>query len=155
MEQEDNLKLMLGGFIAILVGVVLLGPIADSIAALDVTVPLLNNQSFAWPENNTRVAFDDNDVITSTVVAYANNTKMGLTTNYSVDGIGITILNRSAGTGEWDLFVYNVSYTHEGNEYVADKNSKTLLNITIIFFAIGIMAVGVLIVIKAFDKMDF
>ncbi len=156
---------MIGAFIVILVGVVLINSIADSVSELDDIIPLLNNQSFAWAGNNTLVKYNDADAIPSTVQAYHNGTKMGLNTNYSTDQYGIYILNQTAAAsvGVFDSAdiqgegtpIYNMTYTHEGDNYLNDSTSRTLMNLIIIFFALAILSVGYVIVMKAYDDMNF
>lgn len=157
--KENNLGLILGAFIVILVGVVLIQSIADSVSELDDTIPLTTNQSFTWQGNNTEVAFDDDDVITSTVVAYCNVSTLTLNENYTVSDAGISIINLTAGTGgvghTIQLCNFNMTYTHEGDNYVEDTTSRTMIGLVTLFFALAILIVGYVIVKKSYENMGF
>lgn len=133
MVNNDNLGLLLGGFISIIMGVIFLGVIADTVTSTT-TLDAVGNESFT--------AVTDSFVdLTNTpcpiVSEIRNNTGsvMVLDTDYfvrnDVCAINVTI---TAGT-------YFADYQFEGANYVNDRTSRVLISLIILFFAIAVMVI--------------
>ena len=156
----NQIGIIIGAFIVILIGVILLNSIADSISELDDVIGLSPNQTFTWPDNNTLTKFDNGeDVITSSVVVYCNYSKLTINQNYTVIPQGVYIINLSSTTNgmgaDMQLCVYNMSYNYEGVNYVSDSTARTLIGLCTLFFAVAILFVGYMVVMKSFKDFNF
>jgi len=155
--ENNNLGMLIGAFIIILVGVVLIGAIADSVSEMDDTIRLANNESLTWAGNDTAIALANADYILGSEIVY-NSSYGTLTsgTDYFMtrggDSSTITYTNVTADTYDTDKL--NITYTHEGDNYLDDSTSRNLLGLVILFFALAILAVGYNIVIKAYNNLN-
>ncbi len=93
-----------------------------------------------------------------TVVAYFGNSTVhtnlaGLAIDSDVNwssesgAIRINTLNFSDGN-------YEINYTYEGDMYVGNSAARSLLNLIVLFFAIGIMALAYIWVKKGLEQMQ-
>ena len=158
---NNNLGFLLGAFIIILVATVLIDSIADTVSELDDTVTLANNESITWPGNDTAFDLANDDIVTNSEIVYNQSHKLTRGTHYTMGSGTITFTNDSA-EGEDPAYDFtagsptlNITYTHEGDLYLDDTSSRTLIDLVIIFFALGILAVGYLIVKRGYDDMGF
>ena len=161
MESKNELGMLLGGFITILVGVVLVAALADNISTL-ADIDTVNNESVTISSGTGSTANDDLTSLTFFGNATINTDLAGITidteVNFTKAGTIIVSqdLNISVGSGHFNgSFAggsYNVSYINQGVNFVANTTARTLVKLTILFFAIAIMFVGVLIVKKGFAE---
>ena len=229
-EVKNGLSGIVGGFIGILVGIILIGVVADNISEFDDIVNVVNESLTISVTDTTitneSVTLDGSNQVQITAPVYSvtffgnitnstditginvgeevNFTKEGLIT---VDGgtvfpgsgpYNISYTTKTAGTGttsvtsgitSLDFFGnatisthitgiatgaeanlsstgtarvstynftagdYNVSYTHEGVNFVASKVSRTLVNLVIIFFALAVLAIAFLVTKNAFPEL--
>ena len=103
--------------IAILIAAVILGlgaTILNKMQATqtDAVASTITDQEFAWPGNNTEVAFDTGDlnrIITGSVLLLANGTAMEVNTNFTTTSVGVSVINTS-GNAVWDDYNFSMSY---------------------------------------------
>lgn len=145
---------MIGGFIIILIGVVLIGSIANSISELDDTIALTDNETLTWAGNNTAITLANDDIVSNSEVVYNNTHALTRTTDYTMTSSTITFINASDPAVAYDTDALNITYTHEGDNYLADSTSRSLINLVILFFALAILSVGYLMVKKGYDDMN-
>ena len=117
-QQQMNISSIGSIAIAILVAVVILGlgaTILQKIQATqkDTSVTVGDNDSFAWPGNNTEVGFSQSRVNAGSVVLYCNATIL-TSGNFSATSSGISIINTTLGDLglELDLCNFNISFSH-------------------------------------------
>jgi len=128
------MNLTLGGFIAVLVGVILISTLADDINA--------SRNLFNEREELTLTAGAGQTTFTRLVdCTNASNKTNDITVNIdtlfncSTAGVITTQPNIS---GQW-----NVSYNYGDALYVQDSTSRSLLPLVTLFFALAIMAAGI------------
>ena len=151
--ENNNLGMLLGAFILIVVGVVLVDSIADSVAELDDTITLDDNESLTWVANNTPIVLANDDIVSGSQIVYNQSNQLTSGSDYTMSRSTITFLNTSDTVFATDLL--NITYTHEGVNYLNDSTSRTLINLVVLFFVLAILGVGYLIAIKSFDNMNF
>lgn len=141
---DDQLKALIMGFVAIVVGVVLIEAIADDVAATRDSYTATNNTVTLSSSRTATLGGTENVVLTA-----VNNGTFDWT---SAIGTGVNV---TADTGEIvfnNSFVAstpaNVSYTYTNENYIDDSTTRNILPIIQIFFAVAIFAVGVFIVGK-------
>lgn len=85
-----------------------------------------DNQSFTWPGNNTLVAFEHERI--SNLLVYGNDSLMTENINYSVETLGVRILNQTAtaSVNSFNTLVYNMSYDYS---YGSSARNSTQLGI--------------------------
>ena len=94
-------------------------------------------------EDVTSLDFFGNGSISTHVTGITAGTEVNLS---SVGNLRVSTYNFSGGT-------YNVSYTHEGVNFVASKVARTLINLIIIFFALAVLAIGFMIARDSFPDL--
>ena len=147
-EQGFGFNALVVIFITVIVGVALLGALGDSTAELD-DINTWNNESLdinaSRTAGNTILEAAANysltyDAVSVSSVRIVNNTLLTEGTDYNVDLVNdeINFLNSSQmiSTASNNTLV---SYTSEAANYVGNSTARTLTNLTLIFFAIGIL----------------
>jgi len=161
---EFSLKPIIMFFVVVILGVVFLGQIEDNVAATEVITTLSNNESLTWAGNNTAITLANDDLVSGSETLYNNGTKVnrgsGVAANYTITSSTITILNSSGGpvgiTGaDWATSELNLTYTHEGDLFVANTTARTLLGIIGIFFVLTIFAFGIKALRESSDDFNF
>ena len=152
MVNNDNnaLSIFLGAFIVILIGVVLLNSIANSITAATTISSQTNESITIGATGNGTTGQDD-----VTGISYFGNASCN-TVNPLCFVIDASVNWTSTGfiqtntTGD----LYNISYTYEGEAYLTDSTSRTLITLVILFFALSIVAVGYFLVVKSYNNIN-
>lgn len=142
----DKLKVLIGGFLAILIGIVLLGVVADNVhttsqinnalnESLTMAGPLTASTGSTTYSNITAVNYFANatDDLTANLDTLVNWTSSGTITV----GGGLSNVSNSG---------YNISYEYEHPNYIANGTSRTLISLITLFFALGILALGIALV---------
>lgn len=163
LDKEMDIKQLgtiLSTFIIILVGVVLIDNIADSISEIDDTIAIANNDTLTWAGNNTAMSLSYDELVSGTEVVYNNGTKINKGNNYTTnyEQGTITIINQSGDDGigeqsEWVTDAINASYTYQAEGYIDNATARTIIPLTIIFFAITIILVGYFLVMRSFSGL--
>lgn len=135
LDSNKQLGIAITAFVLILVGIALIDPIADSVYDARNTYSI-TNESFAGV-NATAVALTYDDFEAVSEVRNSSHAVMTVTTDYTVGAADGEITVRS-GTG-----TYYADYVYYPDGYVSDSTSRILLNLLVIFFAIGVLAFGV------------
>ncbi len=124
----ENLKPILLAFVVLLIGAVFISEVADNV--VDVTgITIVTNETFV-PVNGSGVPLTNNQLVAFNRIA--NESGAFDTGNFTVNlqqGEVTWIAGPLAG-------VYQTSYTYRK---VGDGASRTIVNITILLFAIGIL----------------
>jgi len=140
--EKNILGTFILGFISIIVGVVLISSIGNSTESFDDidrvnTTIAISNARFQLPQTDvTGILFFgsvQNNTEDSVVVIgqNVNFTRAGLIT------VGKNISNNETNTFFTDK-TYNITYTHEGDNFVGDGTSRVLTNLVVLFFALAI-----------------
>jgi len=147
-DSKDLGKLVMG-FIFIVLGAVLIASIADEISA-NTTIGDVVNETIAISSGTGSLAKSDIDS-----VSYFGNTTMNTgQTEFAVDlGVNWTTAGALTVAGNFTDDNYNVSYLHYPDEYVKDSTSRTLLPLIIIFFALAVLAGGVMLALSGLRGM--
>ncbi len=157
-----NNNLMLGGifggiitaFVAVIIGVNLLIPVADTVGVLTGTFSETNRTFTA--SNNTAVSFIGTDQnITNVPVFRDGATTLINNSNYTVDinsGL-VTMTIAYADDNSVATQVWGVDYSYNRNSFINDAAARSVTNLIPLFFALAIMAAGFLAV--RFDMFKF
>ena len=162
-DSTNTLNVIVGGFIALILGIILIGVVADSISTLDDIVNVLNESitmtsgvgTTSVTEDVTSLDFFGN----ATINTGLNEITIGTEANLSSTGNLVVVqdLNITVGSNDFNNSVgdgtYNISYTHEGVNFVANKTARTLINLITIFFALAVLAIGFMIARDSFPDL--
>lgn len=141
----NELKIIFGAFIILLIGAIFIGVLADNIYDLTNTYEVYNEN---FTVTNAQVAsgiyvnltYDD----WARVINVSNATNQLLTegTDYSValatGGVNISTNNTDGRT------YYYASYEYRPDDYVSDSTSRTLMPLITIFFAIFLVGAAMM-----------
>lgn len=147
---DSNLKLIFGLFVALLLGIVLIQVIATSIAGTD-DIHTSDNESMTITSSAGQVRFDE----LTTVTFFGNGSNstaqsdvvINTHVNWTEDG-DITVGNDIFSDG-----VYNITYNYEGDLYVSNGTSRTLLGLVVLFFAVYLVVLASISVKNFIDKI--
>ena len=149
MDGKD-LGLLLGSFIIILVGVVLVNSIGDSLYLASTISTVTVNESITMATGTGEVANNDVTLITF----YGNGSDSTGTGAFVVaESVNVTKATGVVVVNDTSTGAYNITYEYEGTEYVTDSQSRTLINLIPIFFVIAIVLVGYVIVVRSYEKL--
>jgi len=146
--EMNKLGILLSAFITIIIGLVLIGSLADSIFLTTNTVSVSDPTTITEAGLNAGTLVNlDNDDIINTSVTVDNGTTVINPGNYTVypsDG-QIAVFNNTEATWVYGLSL-NVNYTYKPDEYIANATSRTLVSLIIIFFALAVLAIGFVLI---------
>lgn len=127
-------------FISVLVGIILLGVFADSESTIRSSYAL-TDENVTVATNNVAVLLTYDDVVPGSVTV--TNSSGDATTNYtlteSTGSIVFPLNTSSSGTNG----PYQVDYSWYDDNYVHNSTSRSLVNITVLLFALAVLAVVV------------
>ena len=152
-DSTNTLNVIVGGFIALILGLILIGVVADTISTLDDIVNVVNESititsgvgTTSVTEDVTSLDFFGN----ATNSTHNAGVNVGEEVNFTRQGV-ITV---AGGTVFGGSGPYNISYTHEGVNFVANKTARTLINLITIFFALAVLAIGFMIARDSFPDL--
>ena len=134
---ETHGKLLISGFIAILIGVVLITPIGNDIENVKISSRTLLNESVTISSGLGTLTFDE-------LISFDSCRNSSMDNIFSGGDCNVT-----TATGEVSVTPANFSdglafigYTYEPDSYVHSGTARTLISLTTLFFAIAIMTVG-------------
>jgi len=147
VDQDKTLGIIIGGFVTLIIGIILLNSIGASIddATLSKSVGqesivIASSSGTTLEDDLIGVSFFGNKTINTSNYATELNTMV----NWTAAGL-ITV-----SPGNLSDETYEISYTYTGNNYVNDSKSRTILRLIPIFFVIGgVLLVGIGIALKA------
>ena len=149
MEQKNQMGTLLTAFITVVIGLALLGGIADPISEQDDILTAVNEThtsvAFSFEVNNQPII---DRGLAGSVVSYSNlnngsNASIG-TNNWDGYSNGSVILKGVLVDG-----AYNITYNHYSDTYISSVSARTFTRLVILFFVIGIFAVLILWVRKS------
>lgn len=144
----NNVGKLLGAFIVILIGTVLIEALANDVHE-NTNLAAQPNESVTMASRAGTLANDDVTGITMLRnSSHADYLWLASTIGFNYTTGGAIVANASLPSTP----VY-VGYNYEDDLYVVDATSRTLLNLVLIFFAIAIMAIGVGMAISSFRSM--
>jgi hypothetical protein len=133
-------------FIAIIVGITLFIESANTADALTETQPIIND-SITWPLNGSDVNVSYDGITSFTRIINSSSNVLD-TSNYSVNTTTgtITALDNTTicTTGDTCL----ADYIYQDDNYIDDSSSRAVTRLIIIMFAVGLIAVALIIVTK-------
>lgn len=146
MENDNNkVGIFVTAFIAIIIGVVLLGSLADTIYDSTNTRESVNetitfSDTLANISNTTNTAQNDITSVTNFINLTGSDftANIDTTVNWTRAGV-ITIDRETVGYNN----TFNITYDFESDNYIAHGVSRTLITLLIIFFALGVLATAV------------
>lgn len=138
-----QLNMFIMAFVFILVGVVLLGSISNEIVRTTQANTVSDEQITLVNQSTTSLANNQLDSFTSLVNATNATDIQVLNTDYTVDTSGGSVTS----LGPAGLF--NATYIYRE---VGDNTSRTLVNLVILFFALGVLFAGIGFGIKALKE---
>ena len=143
---ETHGKLLISGFIVILLGVILITPIGDDIELAKVGSRGIVNESVTISGGLGTLANDQLIAFSSCTNSTANLIAVGDCNVTLITGeVSVTPANF---TGNQALF--NYTYTPDG--YVRSATARTLISLTPLFFALAVMAVGAGLVVAGLKQ---
>ena len=115
-----------------------------------------NNESWSWPGNNTLQAYEQSRVQISSVVVYANTSKLTAGVNYTADSSGVRILNQTPGASVdmFDNLLYNMTYSYNYGSEARNSSGFGLTGVatmsefipTIAIVAVAAIVIGIILV---------
>jgi len=135
------------GFMVILIGIILLSVTADQIF-LSRTVGTTTNESMTMASNAGQTVNVELGVYD--VTYFGNHTDTIVSDNVSTtNSVNFTEAGVITTGGSVTDGVYNITYNYYPDEYVQSGTGRTLINLIVIFFALGVVFLG----IKFFNEM--
>ena len=159
MEKNKFLGVVIGSFLTIIIGVVLISSLAQQNAQVQTLTTSTNDQFTVSNTTCTRVTTGCIDSLTSVgnatntyvLTQLANNATLCTTSNGNQDGIILPTAERYNMNGA----TANATYQESSNcMYVKDSTSRTLAGIIIVFFAIAIV-LGALYWLRESGMLDW
>ena len=144
---ENQLNLLISAFIVIILGVVLIVPIADDVELVKTATRSIVNESTGLTgtlNNDELLTFDACRNSSMNAILIDTNCNVTLTT-------GVV----SANAANFSDSLVFIDYTYTPDTYVRDSTARTLITLVILFFAIAILAVGLGFVMKSFKDVEF
>ena len=136
---ENQTKLLFSAFIVIIVGVVLLGTIGDSTELVKTSSYSVLNESVTISSglgtlaNDELISFD----------ACRNSSMISIPTTGNYCNVTLTSGAVSVNPANFTDNLAFIGYTYEPDTYVHSSAARTILTLTILFFALFILAIGV------------
>ena len=154
MAQTNNVGIIIFTFMCLIVGIPLLMAISDQVSLVDKTYDV-ENESITL--SNSTAAELDNNWVTKINYLYVNQSgvysPLTENTNFIVTGketdAGVSILLKPT-QGIYNGNTSLVSYTYEDDNYIRGSvASQVIIKLVVIFFTLGILALGVFLVIRS------
>jgi len=150
MPENNKIGSIVFLFIALLLGIVFIQAIGNNVAGNTQLSSKVNEQITITDGVG---ATDEDDVVGLSFFGNnSNNTNdstitVGTDVNFTRAGAITVTQNLTPLIENQTIFangIYDVSYTYEGNLFVADSTSQTLLNLVVLFFALFILLIAYL-----------
>ncbi|KKN26857.1 hypothetical protein LCGC14_0870620 [marine sediment metagenome] len=143
-ETQQGLKLLIMGFVTIIIGLVLIQVIADDVERVKIaTIPIVN-ESLA---SGTTITLANDELTIFSGLRNLTTQNIVITQCNSTLATGVLVCNSTKLES-----TVNADYTYIPDNFVRDSTSRTILSLTILFFAIGIMALGIGFTIAGFRQ---
>jgi len=154
MQQINNVRIVLFTFLGLMIGIPLLSVVADQISLADTTYSV-ENESITL--SNVTAATLTYNFVQKIDYLYVNQSgvysPLTENTNFTVTGketdAGVSILLKPT-QGIYNGNTSLVSYTYEDDNYIRGSvASQVIIKLVVIFFTLGILALGVFLVIRS------
>ncbi len=132
---EKKIMLIIGAFIAIIIGVLFTVIIADNVATNTKTTSVVNETVAVSNSSAKQVAYYTYGLASVDKVYNASSTLI-TSGNYTTDLTYGTIKSNNADVGNW-----KVSYTYLTSTYIADTTTRTIEGLLALFFVLGVIGV--------------
>lgn len=145
--EVNKVGILISIFISLIIGIVLLGTTADQVYQGTNGIYTSENESITL-SNSTAVSLS-NDWVTTVTTVLADNGSANFTLvediDYTVasldsDDVATITLN---STADADGNTSYVTYTYQDNNYIRNSSSRVLINLLTLFFALGLLGIGV------------
>jgi len=148
----DMMNVLIGGFVFLIVGIILAGSIGDSVDDVSKQNQIIVNESVVA---SAGVAVSlVNDDLTGSQYVYNGTSGLLSATNYTIDAdAGTFTLKSDNASIAFDGNTLNVDYTYIRNNYVADSTSRSFVSLTLLFFVIAVFGGAIYLGIEGFKKM--
>ena len=144
MEKNSLVGLFIGGFITIIVGILLAQQLGNSVQAG--IVPPVVNESVTMAAGTGTLAQIPLLIATSIENTTNKSSTFGTHTN-------VTLATGAIVSSEYMVGTYHVVYTYVGNQYMQDKTSRNFYPMYLLFFVVAIFAVAATLAYKQFPEM--
>ncbi len=167
-EDNQSMKILFMGFVAILIGIVLIDVLGDE-ENIATQLATQINETVTLSSGTTSVADVTGKLYTVSFFGNATvnsltdsaNITIGTDVNISAKGVLTTAQNKYiGGVGNLTnktIFAdgdYNVTYSFGRAGYVQDSKSRVFINLVPLFFAIAILAISVIFVMAMLRKQN-
>ncbi len=140
-------KLLISAFIIIILGVVLIGPLADEVELVKTATFTNTNESVTLSSGVGALDFDE----LVSVDACRNSSMSAVVVNIDCNitlASGVVAASQSNFTDN----ILLVDYTYTPDTYVRSGTARTLITLVILFFAIAILLIGIKYATDAFKQ---
>lgn len=147
--EKNSVGLIVGVVITLVVGLALIDNLGDVIYASR-TLSTASNESVTIASSTVTTAEDDVQSI-----SYLGNTSHNFGVGTNISGVNINITRGGVITvngAEIPDDTYAVTYVYEEDEYVVHNTSRILMPLMVTFFAIAILMVAILYVLKVLPQ---
>ncbi len=159
LEAKSKLGLLVLVFVALIIGIVLLETLADPISEFD-NINLHTNESITFAAGSVVLSSTPvlslgiaGSVITSgTILSNSTNSTIG-TTNYQTFSNGSLILSGGASDDLGASSLANFTYSSYSRTFIGNTSAITLLQLVGLFFALAIVLIVVMFVIRNFEDL--
>lgn len=148
MELKNGVGMIIMGFLTILIGAVLISPLGDDIEGVKTASVNVSNESVTTSSGTGTTANDELIAIDQCRNASMVYIPVGAQCNATLASGTISIQESNFSDG-----VAYINYRYTPDTYVRDGTARTLLDTSLIFFAIAIMLIGVAMTVKGFKDV--
>jgi len=154
---EAKLKILISVFVALIIGFVLISTVADQTSTLDDTTYVANETFTAI--NDTAVELVNDFITTIHEVRLVNGTVVA-TTGYNTNDLGVGARGKitmsgtiTAQTAPTYTMYANYTYANSALALSSGNTSRTLVNLNVLLFALGLLAVAIVVGMWALKEM--
>ncbi len=137
MPTTQNLMGIITIFILAILGLVLIGPIADQINTLTSTQSV-TNETVTFLNNTNSSLANGNITNSSITITNSSGTTLSRGNFTAFPTAGIIFWNMDNNSRSLNNTLWNVSYSFQGADFIESSTTRTILDLIIIFFALGV-----------------
>lgn len=146
---QKGLNLILTGFMFLIIGIVLLSSVADSVfdattlsSSTNESVDIAGGLGEAANDDIEGVSYFGNATLNTNQAHISFDVEVNWTTNGSLTVAG----------GYFNDTSYDFTYEYQGDNYVDESTSRSLITLVTLFFAIAVMLGGLVIAVEGFKN---
>lgn len=150
LELENNIKLglLITAFISIILGAALISPLANETEKARTSTYTVANESVTISSGAGELTNDEVTDFTACRNSSMTTISTGIQCNVTESTGAVSVLPANFTDG-----LAYIDYTYSSDTGVHDSGSRALLGLNTLFFAIGIIAVSLLLILKSFSKL--